>query len=171
MFNRSGFNNLGYNLPDTEVTLSAELSAATSLSARTTARMISGARLSAQGSITSRTITTQSFRAGLFARSSARAKVMRIASYRAKLSTQGNLYANVRRYQVLSLRFTGSLAPGQMIIIHTRHMLILRDGQDATDLMQGQFGRLRQGVNEFVYRDTSVQRNVLLQVEHKDISL
>lgn len=171
MFNRSAFNDLRYNQPYPQVTLSAELSATTTLIARTTASVTSHAHLSAKGDIVARPLIVQSFRAVISAKGSTRATILRMIAYRSNLSGISRLHANARRYQIRTLKYTGSFTSGQVILIRTRQMSIALDGQDATHLMQGQFGRLGSGVNEVVYRDAAAQRSVLLQVEHKDTSL
>lgn len=171
MFNRSAFNDLSYNQPNSGVTLSAELGAAATLTARTTARMNLNARLNAQSRFAARMLIVQSSKATISARGSTRARLLRVIAYRTRLSAQGKLYANARRYQTRTLKYTGLLALGKMVVIHTRNMLIVHDGQDASHLMQGQFGRIGSGVNEVVYQDSGSQRNVLMQIEHNDTSL
>lgn len=171
MFNRSAFNDLRYNQPNLHVTLSAEFGGTAAVSASTTTNMTGSARISAHGELAARTLIVQSLRVYISSQGSLRAKMLRIASVSSRLHAKGSLLATARRYQVRTLTYTGSFAPKQIIVIHARRMSIKVDGQDASHLMQGQFGRIGSGVNEMVYSDSGIQREVAMQIEHKDTNL
>lgn len=65
-----------------------------------------------------------------------------------------------------TIEFTGSLAPGDVLIIDTDARKILKNGLNAVDLVDGVFFMIEQGYDELSYSDSEESRSVNISVTY-----
>jgi hypothetical protein len=72
------------------------------------------------------------------------------------------------RYHVDHIEFTGEFKPGDQIVIDSEKLKMTLNGENALQLMQGDFFDLVTGKNELVYTDDQTGRTVRMRITFKD---
>jgi len=67
-----------------------------------------------------------------------------------------------------TITFTGSFAPGEVIVIDAKMLTFTKNQQNALQDMTGDFFDLNLGGNEVTYTDDQGERNVLMRITHRD---
>jgi len=67
-----------------------------------------------------------------------------------------------------TITFTGSFAPGEVIVIDAKMLTFTKNQQNALQDMTGDFFDLNLGGNEITYIDSQGSRNVLMRITHRD---
>lgn len=75
---------------------------------------------------------------------------------------------NAGRYHVDIIEFDGVFAPGDQIIIDSKHLTITKNGQNSMHEMIGDFFDLSLGDNEITYTDDQTGRTVRMRITHRD---
>lgn len=75
---------------------------------------------------------------------------------------------NAGRYHVDIIEFDGIFAPGDQIIIDSKHLTFTKNGQNSMHEMIGDFFDLSLGDNEITYTDDQTGRTVRMRITHRD---
>lgn len=169
MFNHAGFNAGSFNqTPSNTVSMSAQLLAESSMSAKTNARMTLKANLSAEASLSAKLYRLYTTGAELSATSGLSASCALIILMRSNLSATGMLRANASKYMQISLTFTGDFAPGDIIDIDVSAETIKCNGINVMRFTAGEFAALHPGQNILAYSDQEASRSVYIWMRHRD---
>lgn len=108
------------------------------------------------------------FAAQMDAESSMSATFVRERLQRAVMHGITSMQGRGSRYHIDEIEFVGSFAPGDRIVIDSEKFKITRNGQNVSDLYEGDFFDLNLGENNLTWTDPATGRSILIRITHRD---
>ncbi|MNI16976.1 hypothetical protein D3C73_703300 [compost metagenome] len=170
MFNRNAFNRLPFNRPYVlEVYLTINLNGVGGLTAKTKVEFTSKAKMSGVGTMTAAGIRELSFSAHMDGEGELlTVKINKEMFPKIVLAGIGTLAANIKKYHVDSIVFSGDFAPGDRIVLDSKELTAIKNGVSILDEIEGDFFDLVLGTNAIKYTDSESGRSVLVRITHRD---
>lgn len=146
----------------------AVLSGCAGVVAKSTVEVGGRAVLSGEGGVQADFTREMHFAAQMDADSSMSAAFVRERLQRAVMHGISYLHARGSRYHIDEIEFLGSFAPGDKIVIDSEKFKITKNGQNVSDLYEGDFFDLNLGENNLTWTDPATGRSVLIRITHRD---
>lgn len=163
------FNRQPFNRPLTMFVYGrAVLSAYTGVVAKSTVEVGGRAVLSGESSLHADFTREIHFAAQMDADSNMSATFVRERLQRAVMHGITSMQARGSRYHIDEIEFTGPFAPGDRIVIDSEKFKITRNGQNVSDLYEGDFFDLNLGENNLTWTDPATGRSILIRITHRD---
>ncbi|MEI7027161.1 hypothetical protein WBG83_15825 [Paenibacillus sp. y28] len=144
------------------------MSGAGSMTAQASADMTMSSSMSGASSMSAVYTREISFDSGMSGAGSVAAVYVRERGFDVKMSAAGSIAANLSRFHIDYIEFTGEFRPGDRIVIDSANLAVTINGVNALQSTAGDFFDLALGTNTLTYTDTASSRTVLMRVTYRD---